>query len=526
MTSGGIRSAVAAFTASAFMAGAAAAGGIFELDGNALEQNGVPPEDWQTLYDLGNNTGGGSVAFTGIVADPGQNTIFKGGKKDIQDISQWGWKDNGGFPDKDDVTNAYAAAYSDGGDLIIYFGADRFANVGDAFMGFWFFKDRVSLNPDGTFNGVHQVGDILVLVNYPQGANAQPEIQVIEWNPAEEDVGDNLHLLYSGAGALCGNVPPSPACAITNAGPSASPWPYVPKAGTSGIFPAESLFEGGINLTEILGSTACFSSFLAETRSSTSVTATLKDFALGEFPVCDVGVWKTCEVTRLADEDDDTDRLFVVEFEGAVVNTGAGTFAAGSAVTIIDDAGTPGDESDDVVIEDVLPAPLGPGGEFAFSGSFFSDENPPNNTVHASLDIGDAVVTAEEFSVECEPLPLNPGLALSKMCWLELDTVGGLLVVRVNFAGDVENTGDVPLLVTVEDDKAGTVFGPELLMPGDSLPLGGTYLPSQANGGETDPRCATFGDTLTATGTSPALDDPVVATASANCPLCPGSDCP
>jgi hypothetical protein len=522
----GIRNGIVAFTAAAFVAGAADAGGIFELDGDALEQGGVPPEDWQTLYNLGSNTGGSSVAFTGIVADPGQSTIFTGGKKDIQDITQWGWKGNGGFPDKDDITNAYAAAYSIGGDLVIYFGADRFANVGDAFMGFWFFKDHVTLNPNGSFNGSHQVGDILVLVNYPQGANAEPEIQVLEWNPAEQDVANNLHLLYSGAAALCGNVPPSLACAITNNGPSASPWPYVPKAGASGIFPQESIFEGGINLTQILGGTACFSSFLAETRSSTSITATLKDFAVGAFPVCDIEVSKACQVTRLADENDDTDLPFVVEFQGAVVNSGAGTFAAGSTVTITDDAGTPSDSSDDVIIEEALAAALAPGDEFAFSGSFFSDENPPNNTVHAAIESGGATTTSDGFTVACQPLQLNPALALSKTCWLELETVGNLLAVKVNFSGDVTNTGDVPLLVSVDDDQAGSVLSGALLMPGDSLPLSGSYLPAEADGGATDPRCANFSDTLTAIGTSPVIGGLVVTEVSAHCPLCPGSDCP
>ena len=37
------------------------------------------------------------------------------------------------------------------------------------------------------------------------------------------------------------------------------------------------MFEGGINLTE-LGLEGCFSTFLAETRSSPEITAVLKDF--------------------------------------------------------------------------------------------------------------------------------------------------------------------------------------------------------------------------------------------------------
>ena len=54
--------------------------------------------------------GGGSAnVFTGINSDPAPQTIFTGGRKDIQDIPDWGWKD-GSVPDKDDITNAYDAA--------------------------------------------------------------------------------------------------------------------------------------------------------------------------------------------------------------------------------------------------------------------------------------------------------------------------------------------------------------------------------------------------------------------------------
>ena len=53
------------------------------------------------------------------------------------------------MPDKDDLTHAYAAAYNENSDLLLYFGADRISNVGDAFMGFWFFKQKVTALPNG-----------------------------------------------------------------------------------------------------------------------------------------------------------------------------------------------------------------------------------------------------------------------------------------------------------------------------------------------------------------------------------------
>lgn len=510
--------------------------GLFQLDGNATQDGNLTVDDWQRLYNGGSNTGGNSVAFTGIIPDPGQQTIFQGGRKDIQDITEWSWKSDGGFPDKNDITNAYAAAYvcppatpnCDPGDLIIYFGADRYSNTGDAFMGFWFFKERVSLNGDGSFSGQHRVGDILVLMNYPQGANAMPEVQVIEWNPALQDVGTNLHLLYSsttsGANPLCNTGASTDACAITNSMDELSPWPYTPKSGTPGTFPYESFFEGGINLTRILGGAACFSSFMAETRSSTSVTATLKDFSLGEFPVCGIAVTKTCDVLRLTDASDPTDRYFLASFSGAVTNTGAGTFTAGETLHVVDDAGTPNDPADDVVIDQVLAADFKPGDVLNFSGQFYTNDNPPFNTVTASVSFGDTNFPADPYSIACTPLQLNPALSATKQCVTALETVNNVLTVRVDFNGQVCNNGDVPLTIEAIDNKSGTLVSGVLIDPGVCLPVGGSYSPVAANGDETCPGNAAFSDTITVTGTNPILPGPVNAMVTATCPLC--ADCP
>jgi len=203
--------------------------GTFELDGNAIDDPAVTGDDWDTVF----YGGGGSSIVSAFVADPGQLTIFTGGKKDIQDIPDWGWKSTGGFPDKDDITNAYGAGYMKNGDLLVYFGCDRFANNGDAYLAFWFFQDRISLNPNGTFNGRHTVGDILVLVNFPQSANAQPSIRVAKWNPANPTAAKNLELIASGivppgSAAVCSSN--DEACATTNLNPETSPWPYIPKS--------------------------------------------------------------------------------------------------------------------------------------------------------------------------------------------------------------------------------------------------------------------------------------------------------
>ena len=53
------------------------------------------------------------------------------------------------------------------------------------------------------------------------------------------------------------------------------------------MFPANSLFEGGLDLAQVYdGNPPCFSSFLVETRSSQETTATLKDYVSGSFNTC------------------------------------------------------------------------------------------------------------------------------------------------------------------------------------------------------------------------------------------------
>jgi hypothetical protein len=174
----------------------------FELDRNALDDGAVTGDHWDTLY-----TGGGSAdAFTGVLPDIGADggTQFQaGGSKDDLDISDWLWK--AGEPlDKDDITNAYAAAYiyegsevcppdtpsgdpscTQPGDLIICFGLDRFANNGSAQVGFWFFQNPVGLTDISRgggfeFSGVHAVGDVLVQSNFSQGGVIDT-VSVYEW---------------------------------------------------------------------------------------------------------------------------------------------------------------------------------------------------------------------------------------------------------------------------------------------------------------------------------------------------------
>jgi uncharacterized repeat protein (TIGR01451 family) len=257
--------------------------GLFELDGNTANDAAVAGDDW----DSHPGATGNAFTFINDPLDQQTDQIFTtGGSKDDLNIPQWRHT-AGSVPDKDNIEHAFAATYKSGGDTFVYFGLDRYANNGDAFVGFWFFKSSVSLNANGTFNGTHQVGDLLVLSNFTNGG-AVSTIQLFDWVGSGGDTNGTLDLIASG-NACTGSPAVDKACAVANTSPINPSWTFDDKfaPGTDNDIPAGSFFEGGVNLDDVFGGDApCFSSFLAETRASQSVDATLKDFALGGFNTC------------------------------------------------------------------------------------------------------------------------------------------------------------------------------------------------------------------------------------------------
>ena len=124
-----------------------APGGIFELDGNSVAS---ALNDWDLLNPQGGvasgctSSGGesGSSLIRSFCAGSNPPNIFtQGGSKDPNDTSEWVWKPRDTVPDKDTLTNAYAAQYLNSNNHQIFvFGAERFATNGDANIGIWFFR--------------------------------------------------------------------------------------------------------------------------------------------------------------------------------------------------------------------------------------------------------------------------------------------------------------------------------------------------------------------------------------------------
>jgi uncharacterized repeat protein (TIGR01451 family) len=263
--------------------------GFFELDGNPTAE-AAPGDDWSLLDDGAGDPSNddSAVASVFITDEVPERSFTGGGSKDDLDMSAGGATDQfwlhavTPIPDKDDIQHAFAALYGD----IIYFGADRFDNDGDAQVGFWFFKNGINVNGNGTFTPPHTVGDLLVLSHFTNGG-AVSTIELYEWVGSGGDTNGTLDLVASGQ--TCTNAPAADkACAIANAVDVASPWPYDAKQpDPDNIFGANAFFEGGLDLSDVFGpDVPCFTGFLVETRSSQSVDATLKDFASGAFNTC------------------------------------------------------------------------------------------------------------------------------------------------------------------------------------------------------------------------------------------------
>src|SRR5262245_38397002 len=290
--------------------------GLFELDRN-LNNGAAAGEDWDTLFNSNGSpkAGGAAVARTYVddAFNSGSDNNFTTGASDDDPISGWGWTQSP-VNDKGDIKNALAAAYvyqgaSQGscvgqptpckfaqpGDLILYYGLDRYANNGDANTGFWFFKNPIGLNGNGTFSGQHTVGDLLVVSDFTNGG-VITDVNGYVWVGSGGDTGGTLQKVFTGQDCDDTAAGGDLACGVvTKNGYPPVYFPFTPKFPDSGqppnTYPPGTFFEGGVNLSRF-GIGACFSSFMAQTRSSQSPTSALTDLALGSFDLCRVTATK------------------------------------------------------------------------------------------------------------------------------------------------------------------------------------------------------------------------------------------
>jgi hypothetical protein len=315
-----------------------------------------------------------------------------------------------------------------------------------------------------------------------------------------------------------------PVCAISNPFPGGqtAPWAYTPKAGPAGFFPTFSFFEGGINITALLPQAECFSSFMAETRSSQSLNAVLKDFALGEFNTCKLEITKTCPTVLFNSTTGQLDYTASI----TVKNSGIATLFD---VTVTDTAS--GGHKATLTLDS-----LAANTSHTFTDTFSltpgpSTPNPPTNTASvtaATSDGGLQTVTDGPVSAQCPQVSFDANLTITKTCVTRLEVQNNRVVVAVDISGQVCNVPPAQGFASPIDNVTVTntpvVIPPILLgtlQPGECVNYSATYFPSTVIGPGGLPQDQTFEDTVHVTGTSTLNNQAKQNTATANCPLCP-----
>lgn len=308
--------------------------GPMELDGNIADDGGNSATDWGAIFGANGqqitaNLPAGTLDTTNVIQDfvPGATgpdiTHHEPSNKDDQAIgptgATWGCVDVANPTDKTDIVNAYGMAIQgdaqtgDGDtadDQLFYFGVERFDNSGDAFIGLWLFQDDVGCTADGKFTGSKRTNDVLILANFT-GGGSTASIQMFRYTAGTGSNPGTFNQLAAVTGKCENTVtgdqtfPLNDLCATLNDTTSIqTPWamedkekPGPPSPDAARTLEPDQFVEGGVNLTDIFqgfggGSTnpPCFGSFMAETRSSSSLDATLKDYALGNLSFCDANI--------------------------------------------------------------------------------------------------------------------------------------------------------------------------------------------------------------------------------------------
>ena len=510
-----------------------------------------------------------------FVQDPrntGSDNAFLGtSSKDIDDLDELTWNPHG-VQDKDDIEHAMAAAYDFNGHTVIYAAMDRFANSGDSTAGFWFVQDSTfamcvgpgqAASPSGpvanpactaagAFVGNHFIGDLLIVSDFSIGG-AVSTINIFEWN------GAGITLVETLSPAPCDlvnqPVSPNPArklCGLVNnqftqvlatkgankGNPILNPvntgtggWSFTDKGGASSYVTGEFL-EIAVDLNAIFqGNVPCFSNFYAETRSSTSDTASLSDVTIPvSFPLCSISATKTCTGSTIVQGN-----KIQYNFSGTVDNTGAQTVYG---ATVHDTPPSPsGVTISNLTVSAVSPSTIPSGSSGTYTGSFVSTAilgandknlmsaaassdssgtplnvvcgaNPPTSSDNCA-DWGDPTAGS------CPPT-ITTGLTVTKICQTCLEGNSNVHI-KVGEAFKVCNTSNVNLTSVSVQDCKGTISG----SPGSQTCSTGSFT-SIASGvtlnaatDATHPTCADYFTTYTPTTPAASYSDQVIASGTA-----------
>lgn len=503
--------------------------GLFELgDGNgspgsgdilaSMSQEGC---DWDEIFAADGSLKPGALAACGgvdaaFVADQvgTDDTVFKNNSSKNNDpVATWSWT-TGKAPGKDDLSNVYAFAtlrpgeLPEDSELILFAGLERISASGDSHIDFEFNQNPVGLDKeppcgddgsegpgDGSpceFTGEKTEGDLLVVMDFQKGGDLG-NVEIRRWNGLE-------YVLIDAVGGEGCNASDT-VCAFNNGFPiEGGDWPsYDSKGQVIDSLERNAFTEVGVNVTALFGQTPCFFTVQAKSRSSSSFTSTLKDFAQTSFDIC------TFEIDKSGSpENPDPSRSKRTDeyiFRYRIENTGAATLYLVSVIDsflgdITDEAraaGVPAAEFADSSVEGGCD-PLYPGTfcefdvgaaipeesddpfESSVTGTYSNDPNfiPTFSETSAMTTTMASATDAPENTIEVtdsDTLDLNlfqPSVDVTKT-GDTLSTVGN----AVSYLIEVTNTSseDSPPLVNAE--IIDTLLG-DLLDPANPYVTGST----------------------------------------------------
>ncbi len=251
-----------------------------------LDANGLPALDaggtaFRAAHMVDPNWGNQGDGF-----DP---TLFGGGNKNLDLIglgqSPWDWGGGGGSPQKNDITNCYFHTRVDPltGDRWVFVAAETRSISGDSHVDFEFNQAGVittgttsglivGLGPDGG----RTINDFLINVDFEQGGT-HPVASIRFWDGAQFILVDVPDSMFSATNLL--DIPHG----------AGGTWKHFTTDGAMvNVLTHRQLVEGAANLSALgVDVDACNTdaTFTAKTRSSSSWTADLKDFAIVRFPL-------------------------------------------------------------------------------------------------------------------------------------------------------------------------------------------------------------------------------------------------
>jgi len=216
-------------------------------------------------------------------------SVFAGGNKNDDligpDVSTWEWDIGGGGPQKNDITNTYFHTRVDPitGDRWVFVGAETRSINGDSHVDFEFNQAGVvqlgdtsgtllGLGPDGG----RTVDDFLISVDFTNGG-VFPVASVRVWTGAQFEEVSLPGAIYSASNLI--DIPHG----------SDGTWKHFTGDGAeTNVLTHLQLVEAGVNLTELgilVDACATDATFMPKTRSSSSWTSDLKDYAIVRFPL-------------------------------------------------------------------------------------------------------------------------------------------------------------------------------------------------------------------------------------------------